>query len=272
MRPLVAALLAGSLAALAFAAVAARADGDPASDVLYFQDVFLPYQVAAAGEAAADLAGAVAEANKAGYKIKVAVIASPQDLGVMATIFGRPQLYARFLGAELRSFFTGHLLIVMGRGFGVWFNRFDVRPQLRLLREVKIESRDPVGLVRSAAKAVRALREKDKSIPRIYDVNPPEVLPVPVYGKRGPKVRLEFSVWDDSGRSRAEVRVYGARLALLAVLNDPMTKAIGPADLHSVVWHRPKTLRVRPLKFCVVGIDPSGNQSKANCAPFFARS
>lgn len=79
----------------------------------------------------------------------------------------------------------------------------------RLLREVKIESRDPAGLVRSAAKAVRVLQDKDKSSPRIHDVAPPEVLAVPVYGRPGRTVRLEFSVWDDSGRSREEVRVYG---------------------------------------------------------------
>jgi hypothetical protein len=104
------------LAALAAAiATEARADADPASDVLYVRDVFLPYE--AVSPAAADaLRSAAREARADGKPIKVAVIASRRDLGGVPTLFGNPLYYARFLGAELQFLYSGRLLVVMPQG------------------------------------------------------------------------------------------------------------------------------------------------------------
>ena len=242
---------------------AARANGDPASDVLYLQDTYLPYGPPSV-EAATDLQAAVADANKAGYRTKVAVIAAPEDLGLVASLFGQPQVYARFLGAEIRTFFTGHLLVVMPHGFGIWFDRFDVEAQQKLLQEVQIESGDPDGLTKAAAAAVRLLAERDTSQPRIQDTNAPTPRARPATAKRGKTVRLTYTVSDDSGRSREEVRVYGVKLALLAVLRSPLEASNGAID--SVRWRVPKKLKAKTLRFCVVAIDPSGNQSRASCA------
>lgn len=242
---------------------AARANGDPASDVLYLQDTYLPYQ-APSEATAADLHAAVLEANNAGYRTKVAVIAAPEDLGLVASLFGQPQVYARFLGFEIRSFFTGHLLVVMPQGFGVWFDRFDVESQQKLLSEVQIESGDPEGLTKAAASAVRLLAERDTSRPRLQDLQAPVPRARPAKAKRGTTARLTYTVSDDSGRSREEVRVYGARLALLAVLRSPLEASNGSLD--SVRWRVPKKLKAKTLRFCVVAIDAAGNQSKASCA------
>ena len=248
---------------LVLAPAAARADGDPASDVLYLQDVYLPYEQPspAAGE---DLQAAVADANKAGYRIKVAVIASPADLGLVGSLMNKPRVYARFLGAEVRSFFTGHLLVLMPSGFGFWYDRFDVTAQLSLLRGVHTASPDAAALTTAAAAAVRLLQAKDTSKPHVQDISAPAVRADPAAAKRGQVARLRFLVSDNSGRSREEVRVYGAGLALLAVLSDPMERAHGRRD--EVTWRVPKSLRPRLLRFCVVAVDPSGNQSKASCA------
>jgi hypothetical protein len=242
---------------------AARANGDPASDVLYLQDVYLPYERPSA-DAAADLQSVVAEANRAGYRTKVAVIATPDDLGLVSSLFGKPEIYARFLGAEIRSFFTGHLLVVMPQGFGIWFDRFDISSQQKLLAEVRIDSGDSEGLTKAAAAAVRLLKERDTAVPRIKDVLPPVPKALATTAKRGAAARLAYTVYDDSGRSREEVRVYGTKLALLAVLRDKMERAQGALD--GVRWPVPKRLRVKQLKFCVVAVDPAGNQSRASCA------
>jgi hypothetical protein len=253
------------LIALGFvlAPAVARADGDPASDVLYLQDVYLPYQRPSEG-AAADLSAAVAEANRAGYPMKVAVIASVEDLGLVGSLFGKPQVYAGFLGAEIRSFFTGHLLVVMPSGFGAWFNRYDTAPQRKILAEEKIGPGDSEGLTRSAAAAVRALAMKDKSRPRVNDKVPPETRAIAARVKRGMVARLMYAVYDDSGKSREEVRVYGANLLLLAVLKDPLERAAGQLD--EVRWKAPRFKKPQHLRFCVVGIDPLGNHSPASCA------
>jgi hypothetical protein len=258
-----------ALIAIAFLALlapgAAQADGDPASDVLYLQDAYLPYQHPSA-DAAADLQAAIADANKAGYRTKVAVIAAPEDLGVVSSLFGKPQVYAGFLGAEIRSFFTGRLLVVMPQGFGVWFNRFDVTPQKALLAAVRIEAPDPDGLSRAAAAAVRLLATQDHSQPRITDRTPPAVHALQAVVKRGGVAHLHYLVSDDSGKAREEIRVYGANLSLLAVIEDRLERADGRRD--EVRWQTLHFVKPQHFRFCVVGVDASGNQSKASCARF----
>ncbi len=111
-----------SLAVAFLAAVAvppARADGDPASDVLYSQSIFLPTDVAASAAERATLAQLVRASRLYGVPVKVAVIGSPYDLGSVTALWRRPDLYARFLGAELAFVYPGDVLVVMKQGIGV---------------------------------------------------------------------------------------------------------------------------------------------------------
>jgi hypothetical protein len=107
--------LAVTLAALA-AAGAALADADPASDVLYVNNVFLPLSTPVSQPLARQLAAATRAAGKSGNPIRVALIAKPADLGGVPSLFGKPTQYARFLGAELVYLYTGRLLVVMPQG------------------------------------------------------------------------------------------------------------------------------------------------------------
>src|SRR5438093_1094227 len=99
-----------SAALLGAVAGAARADGDPASDVLYIQDTFLPYPPPPKATVAA-LKRNVAAAYAKGYRVKVAVIATAYDLGAVPALFNKPKAYAKFLGQEISSIFVGPLLI-----------------------------------------------------------------------------------------------------------------------------------------------------------------
>jgi hypothetical protein len=105
-------------ASLAVPAVA-RADGDPASDFLITQKVFLPYGQEPDADAVKELQAVVDEANRRGFKIRVAVIAQPADLGTVFSLFKKPERYARFLGQELVFVYRDRLLIVMPNGFGL---------------------------------------------------------------------------------------------------------------------------------------------------------
>src|SRR5436190_22775673 len=110
----------GLAAALATLCVpAARADGDPASDVLYFQDAYVPYPPPSK-HASGVLRAALQAARNRQYDVKVAVIATRTDLGSVPSLFGKPGQYAQFLGEEIRSFYTGPLLVAMPSGFGIW--------------------------------------------------------------------------------------------------------------------------------------------------------
>jgi hypothetical protein len=81
----------------------AAADGDPASDVLLGDSVFFPYTKPSA-DVQAKLRRVIAAARKAGVPLRVAIIASPTDLGAVPDYFGRPGEYARFLAGELAAY------------------------------------------------------------------------------------------------------------------------------------------------------------------------
>jgi hypothetical protein len=98
----------------------ARADGDPASDVLATQQLFLPQDAAMPRSQQAQLAGLLQEATRRGYPIRAALIASPSDLGSITELWRQPQSYAEFLGQELSLVYRGPLLVVMPDGFGLY--------------------------------------------------------------------------------------------------------------------------------------------------------
>ena len=110
-----------ALLAAALAAPAARADGDPASDVLLSIDVFIPYQADLAPGSAAVLTKTVREAKQRGYKIRVAVIPRRFDLGLVTPLWLKPQRYAQFLAQELSYVYKGRLLVVMPNGYGTYW-------------------------------------------------------------------------------------------------------------------------------------------------------
>jgi hypothetical protein len=98
----------------------AKADGDPASDVLATQQLFLPQDAALPPAQQSQLVGLVQEASHAGYPIRVALIASATDLGSITELWRQPQKYAQFLGLELSLVYHGPLLVVMPNGFGLY--------------------------------------------------------------------------------------------------------------------------------------------------------
>jgi hypothetical protein len=151
----VALVLAVVAAALATCTVA-RADGDPASDYLLTQQVFLPFDAKLPTAKQQQLVALVTAANRAGYAIRVALIWSSYDLGSITGLWRKPRIYARFLGAELGYVYKQRLLIVMPNGFG--FNRpqHTASAEYALLAKITIAP-GPVGLVDAADTAVRRL-------------------------------------------------------------------------------------------------------------------
>jgi hypothetical protein len=106
--------------ALACAPAAALADGDPASDVLAAQSLFLPADAGLQPARQAQLESLLGAARARGLSLRVAIIASPTDLGSVAELWQRPALYARFLGQELSLVYRGPVLVVMPNGSGLY--------------------------------------------------------------------------------------------------------------------------------------------------------
>ena len=101
---------------------------------------------------AAQLTTAVKASAKAGVRMKVAVIGSEQDLGSVPSLFGKPSLYARFLGTELESFYTQRLLVVMPSGFGVFFDGKPTTREIAALANVTVASPAPDDLTKAKPK------------------------------------------------------------------------------------------------------------------------
>jgi hypothetical protein len=150
--------LLATIAAAAFVAVPlARADADPASDVLYTQRIYLPFFE---GKVSPDRAKALKEvvdaAWKKGYKVKVALIPGAQDLGGVYQMFGQPQTYAEFLGQELIFLYKGVLVTVMPQGFGVFQYKQSTSAEQAALKPIAIpEGTD--GLAEAAVQGISKL-------------------------------------------------------------------------------------------------------------------
>ncbi len=98
----------------------ASADGDPASDVLVTQTLFLPWDAGVSADQQAQLTALLRESEHDGYPLRVALIASSADLGSVTELWRQPQSYADFLGDELSLVYRGTLLVVMPDGFGLY--------------------------------------------------------------------------------------------------------------------------------------------------------
>jgi hypothetical protein len=135
---------------------AARANGDPASDVLLTDEVFLPFEAPISNSAQDNLRKTVAEANKKGLKLRVALIAFTSDLGTATALWRHPQDYSEFLGKEVAFVYTGPLLISMPSGFGFYNQDRPVAREKQALAKVK-PGTTPTALAESTTAAVRAL-------------------------------------------------------------------------------------------------------------------
>jgi hypothetical protein len=107
---------------------AAHADGDPASDYLISQQSFAPFGNGTSTKKAGELERLLLDAKRQGFPLKVAVIASPYDLGSVPSLFRQPKRYARFLGQEDFYFFKNELLVVMPNGYGLYKAKTGVPP------------------------------------------------------------------------------------------------------------------------------------------------
>ena len=151
-------MLALAVALVVVSGGVARADGDPASDYLVANQVFLSSQLTGMSPAQRQLVAVVAAANRAGFAIRVAVIPSAYDLGSVTELWDQPRTYARFLGVELSfAYRRQRLLVVMPNGFGFNWPGHATAPTYGLLTTVPLDSSPGAGLAGAAEVAVRRL-------------------------------------------------------------------------------------------------------------------
>ena len=141
------------IALLAVMPSAALADADPPSDVLLLQDAYYPYRPKVSRRLHGQLDDLTARAKHAGFPIKVAIVATPSDLGAIPQLFGHPERYARFLNREIRNNGPQPLLTVMPAGYG----GADVGPKGTAMIRSLPRSVGSDGMARDAIVAVERL-------------------------------------------------------------------------------------------------------------------
>jgi cytochrome oxidase Cu insertion factor (SCO1/SenC/PrrC family) len=153
-RVLVAAVLAAC--ALGFLSPAARADGDPGSDVLVYQNLFVAADANVSMQQQIQLGNLLAEADKDGFPVRVAVVSQADDLGAITALWRKPAAYASFLGTELSLAYAQRLLVVMPNGFGFNWPGHSAAAAYRVLDGLRIGAGGP-ALATAAQDAVLAL-------------------------------------------------------------------------------------------------------------------
>jgi cytochrome oxidase Cu insertion factor (SCO1/SenC/PrrC family) len=155
-RAVAAVLLA--LVALVALATTARADGDPGSDVLVYQNLFIAADANVSVQQQLELGNLLSSAEKARFPIRVAVVSQPNDLGAITALWNKPAAYASFLGTELSLAYAQRLLIVMPNGFGFNWQGHSASAAYRVLAGVRIGP-GGAGLASAAETAVQNLAQ-----------------------------------------------------------------------------------------------------------------
>ena len=98
----------------------ALADGDPASDVLVQSQLFNPVDSGVSLATQARLEAVLAQAARAGFPIRVALIASQSRTSGPRRRCGDPDEVRAVPGFELPQLYGGQMLVVMPNGFGLY--------------------------------------------------------------------------------------------------------------------------------------------------------
>jgi cytochrome oxidase Cu insertion factor (SCO1/SenC/PrrC family)/thiol-disulfide isomerase/thioredoxin len=155
-RPLLVLALVAAAVIAAAAAPSVRADGDPGSDVLVYQDLFAGTDAGLSVQQQLALGGLLKATARAGAPVRVAIIASPFDLGAITGLWRNPRTYARFLGLELSLVYKQRLLVVMPNGFGFNWPGHSAAAAYRALAAIPIGPGGS-GLFNATEAAVRKL-------------------------------------------------------------------------------------------------------------------
>lgn len=156
-----------------WSAAPARADGDPASDVLALQTLFLPQDAGVALEQQGQLVALLAAARRSGYQVRVALIASSTDLGSVTELWRQPQNYAQFLGQELSLVYRGAVLVVMPNGFGLYRPGRPLSAEQTALVGVRAPTAAAGGLATAAIGAIRRLAAASGHVLRVPHTTAP---------------------------------------------------------------------------------------------------
>jgi hypothetical protein len=150
-------VLTAALLALVLGVPAALADGDPASDYLLVNPVFVPPDDGIPPAYATQLTAVLAAAKAKHYVIRVALIKTRYDMGSVTVLYRKPKPYAHFLSQELHFVYTGRVLVVMPNGYGYAKGGVPRAQQQAVVDRLPVPGNSGAQLAAAGTRAVRAL-------------------------------------------------------------------------------------------------------------------
>lgn len=99
--------------------------------------MFVPADAGATVPQETRLQAILVAAARAGYPIRVAIIASQTDLGSVTAFWREPEDYANFLGEELSLVAHARVLVIMPNGFGLYVPRDTPQQEVAILADTK---------------------------------------------------------------------------------------------------------------------------------------
>ncbi len=162
-RPLIALL--AVLLVVAAVPAAALGDGDPGSDVLVYQSLFVASDAGLTIAQQVELTGVLRSAARAGVPVRVAIIAHPNDLGAVTALWRKPRAYAQFLGYELSLAYKQRLVVVMPNGLGFYWLHHSSATAYRSLAHVSVGAGGGGLAVAAQAAVARLAAEAGVSLP-----------------------------------------------------------------------------------------------------------
>lgn len=247
-------LLFAALVTCAIVAGTARADGDPASDFLVLRNTYLPFATPSAAASSA-LESQVADVYHAKLRIKVAVIASKEDLGAIPSLFDKPTDYGSFLGAEIAQFYIGPLLIVMPAGYGIYDGGRSVDAELAVLgKQPQPASASSDDLTTAATNAVAALFKAGALVSR--DILKPYVTATAAT-VAAHRLSLSFYLYDDSGGATVALTVTRSGHKLFARRIGSVASSYNKANVRRFAVSA--KLDLAGARLCLFATDPTGN-------------
>jgi cytochrome oxidase Cu insertion factor (SCO1/SenC/PrrC family)/thiol-disulfide isomerase/thioredoxin len=143
----------------------ALGDGDPGSDVLVYQSLFVASEAGLSIAQQVKLTGELRSAARAGVPVRVAIIAHPDDLGAVTALWHKPRAYARFLGYELSLAYKQRLVVVMPNGLGFYWLDHSSATAYRSLGHVSIGEGGPGLAVATQAAVARLAADAGVKLP-----------------------------------------------------------------------------------------------------------
>lgn len=139
---------------------AASADGDPGSQVLLAQNLFVGGKDGVTPAQQVKLTEVLSATQQAGAPIRVAIIGQRADLRQATEFWTKPpSAYAEYLAANLSAAYTGRVLVVMPSGMAAywWAHRAEVPALNRAISDVHVSGHAGSNLVGAANVAVSRL-------------------------------------------------------------------------------------------------------------------